>query len=70
VQDLPREVIEQDSVAATIASTGGPSLRARERAYVLSVLEQHHGNRMRAAEELRISLSTLKRRIRLGRAAR
>jgi two-component system, NtrC family, response regulator HydG len=63
VQDLPREVVQRGSAAST-DSTGGPSLRARERAHVLSVLKRHHGNRVRAAQELHISLSTLKRRIR------
>ena len=39
-------------------------LRAREREYVRSVLERHQGNRRRAAAELGISLSTLKRKLR------
>ena len=36
----------------------------RERAYILVALERHHSDRRRAAEELGISLSTLKRRLR------
>jgi DNA-binding NtrC family response regulator len=39
-------------------------LRVREREQILAVLERHHGDRRRAAEELQISLSTLKRRLR------
>ena len=39
-------------------------LADRERAYIQAVLDRHHGNRRRAAEELGISLSTLKRRLR------
>ena len=40
------------------------SLADRERAYVHAVLERNHGHRGRAANELGISLSTLKRRLR------
>jgi transcriptional regulator with PAS, ATPase and Fis domain len=64
VQDLPHEVAQQRSVSAKDASKSDSALRARERAYIRSVLERHHGNRLRAAEELHISLSTLKRRMR------
>ncbi len=39
-------------------------LADRERAYIRAVLDRHHGDRRRAAEELGISLSTLKRRLR------
>jgi transcriptional regulator with PAS, ATPase and Fis domain len=39
-------------------------LADRERAYIRAVLDRHHGNRRRAAEELGMSLSTLKRRLR------
>lgn len=39
-------------------------LRDREREHVLAVLAWHHGDRRRTAEALRISLSTLKRRLR------
>jgi len=36
----------------------------RERAYIRAVIDRHHGDRRRAAKELGISLSTLKRRLR------
>jgi transcriptional regulator with PAS, ATPase and Fis domain len=42
------------------------SLRQRECTLVQSVVASHRGNRKRAAEELGISLSTLKRRLRAG----
>jgi transcriptional regulator with PAS, ATPase and Fis domain len=41
----------------------------RERLYIRAVLDRHRGHRRRAAEELGISLSTLKRRLR-GRVPR
>jgi two-component system, NtrC family, response regulator HydG len=45
-------------------------LRDREREHILAVMERHHGDRRRTMEELRISLSTLKRRLRgYGRSA-
>jgi len=39
----------------------------RDRAYMRAVVDRHHGHRQRAAEELGVSLSTLKRRLRAGR---
>jgi two-component system response regulator HydG len=39
-------------------------LRVREREHIRAVLERHHGDRRATAAELRISLSTLKRRLR------
>jgi len=61
VEDLP------DAVRGADASARGPDerpLAERERAYIQAVLERHHGHRGRAAEELGLSLSTLKRRLR------
>jgi transcriptional regulator with PAS, ATPase and Fis domain len=62
VEDLPDAIRRWP----TSPSIGNPRpLIDRERAYVRAVLERHGGNRRRAAEELGISLSTLKRRLRL-----
>jgi two-component system response regulator HydG len=43
------------------------ALVERELAYIRAVLDRHHGHRRRAAKELGMSLSTLKRRLRAGR---
>jgi two-component system response regulator HydG len=61
VEDLPDDVrariaVDRDSTGAT--------LKDRDLAYIHSVVARHHGHRRRAAEELGISLSTLKRRLR------
>jgi len=61
VEDLP------DAVRGVDASARRPDERLladRERAYIQAVLDRHSGNRRRAAEELGLSLSTLKRRLR------
>ena len=61
VEDLP------DAVRRADASGSRPDRRPladRELAYIRTVLDRHHGDRRRAVEELGISLSTLKRRLR------
>ena len=61
LEDLP------DAVRGTRASGTGPHRRPlveREIAYIRAVLDRHQGDRRRTAEELGISLSTLKRRLR------
>ena len=61
VEDLP------DAVRGVDASAHRPDERLladRERAFIQAVLDRHSGNRRRAAEELGLSLSTLKRRLR------
>jgi two-component system, NtrC family, response regulator HydG len=64
VEDLPETVRGQ-----SLTSAGGRQrpLIDRERAYIQSVLERVGGSRRRAAEQLGISLSTLKRRLRKPR---
>ena len=64
VEDLPEAVRGQ-----RLALAGGrrQPLVDRERAYIRAVLDRVGGNRQRAAEELGISLSTLKRRLRSPR---
>jgi DNA-binding NtrC family response regulator len=62
VEDLPEAVRGVDSADTR---PGRHPLADRERAYVRAVLDRHDGNRRRAAEELGISLSTLKRRLRV-----
>ena len=64
VDDLP------DVVRGLRAREGSPTgrpLADREVAYIRAVVERHQGHRRRAAEELGISLSTLKRRLRARR---
>jgi transcriptional regulator with PAS, ATPase and Fis domain len=61
VDDLP------DAVRAAVEvqdSTSRRPLEVREVAYIRAVLARHGGHRRRAAAELGISLSTLKRRLR------
>ncbi|MEQ1756676.1 MAG: sigma 54-interacting transcriptional regulator [Vicinamibacterales bacterium] len=62
VEDLPDAVRGADNADTRL---GRHPLADRERAYVRAVLDRHDGNRRRAAEELGISLSTLKRRLRV-----
>jgi two-component system response regulator HydG len=64
VDDLPIEV--SHAVPAGERQRGGPACDC-ERNNVLNILERHHGDRVRAAAELGISLSTLKRRLRRTR---
>lgn len=61
IEDLP-EAIRGYRVTANVGAQR--PLIDRERAYVRAVLDRVGGNRQRAAEELGISLSTLKRRLR------
>ena len=66
LDDVPDRV-RQGFVSTSTAQSGGFTRRPLadlERAYVAAVLERHHGNRRRAAAELGISLSTIKRRLR------
>ena len=61
VEDLPA------AVRGSYASARRPDQRPladRELAYIQAVLDRHDGNRRRAAEDLGMSLSTLKRRLR------
>jgi transcriptional regulator with PAS, ATPase and Fis domain len=60
VDDLPGAVRESNPSA----QHNPRPLADRERAYIRAVLDRHHGDRRRAAQELGISLSTLKRRLR------
>jgi two-component system, NtrC family, response regulator HydG len=62
VEDLPTPV-RHAPLAGEDARDSRP-LRVREQEHILTVLARHHGNRRAAAAELRISLSTLKRRLR------
>ena len=62
VDDLPSRV-RYASLPSDHAPEARP-LRDREREHILAVLVRHHGDRRGAAAELKISLSTLKRRLR------
>jgi DNA-binding NtrC family response regulator len=59
--DLP-DVIQRGAVLQPPARASRP-LREVEREYVRLVLRRHGGNRRRAAQELQISLATLKRKL-------
>jgi transcriptional regulator with PAS, ATPase and Fis domain len=61
IEDLPDAIRGYRGAAAS--GTRRPLIE-RERAYIRAVLDRVGGNRRRAAEELGISLSTLKRRLR------
>jgi transcriptional regulator with PAS, ATPase and Fis domain len=72
LEDLP-DTIRPGSLPHELPAVGpareGRRLADLERAHIDMVLEQHRGHRRRAAEELGISLSTLKRRLRRHRRA-
>jgi transcriptional regulator with PAS, ATPase and Fis domain len=61
IEDLPDAV---RAAAGMHDATSRRPLDVRERAYIRAVLARHGGQRQRAAAELGISLSTLKRRLR------
>jgi two-component system, NtrC family, response regulator HydG len=61
VEDLPDAVRGRHAVDREPARR---PLKDREVAYIRDVVERHHGDRRRAAEELGISISTLNRRLR------
>jgi transcriptional regulator with PAS, ATPase and Fis domain len=63
VDDLPDHVCR----ALPPHTSSRDALAERELAYIRAVLDRHHGHRRRAAQELGMSLSTLKRRLRAGR---
>ncbi|MGE0704315.1 MAG: helix-turn-helix domain-containing protein, partial [Vicinamibacterales bacterium] len=61
LEDLPEAL---RGYRAAVSPGRQRPLIERERVYVRAVLDRVGGNRQRAAEELGISLSTLKRRLR------
>jgi transcriptional regulator with PAS, ATPase and Fis domain len=68
VEDLPKEVRHGRPPGEGARDAG--RLRDRERDHILKVLTRHHGDRVRTAQELGISLSTLQRRLWQYRRAR
>jgi two-component system response regulator HydG len=66
MEDLP-ESVRQGSGAQLPAPPDPRPLEDLEQAYVEAVLKRHQGNRRKAADELGISLSTLKRKLRRTR---
>ena len=65
LDDLPEEVRQQGLAARARLHP----LVEQEIAYICDVVARHGGHRQRAAAELGISLSTLKRRLRMARVA-
>ena len=61
LEDLPETVIGRDRSSLARVQN---SLADRERGYIVAILERNHGHRGQTANELGISLSTLKRRLR------
>jgi transcriptional regulator with PAS, ATPase and Fis domain len=65
LDDLPDLLRCKAATSPPTAGSGpGRPLIQLEHAYIVGVLKRHHGSRRRAAQELGISLSTLKRRLR------
>jgi transcriptional regulator with PAS, ATPase and Fis domain len=64
LEDLPPAI---RSISPALVPSRGRPLAERELAYIRAVLDRHHGHRRRAAAELGMSLSTLKRRLRRAR---
>jgi DNA-binding NtrC family response regulator len=62
IEDLP-DAIRSRALSDQKSQSKTP-FRALEREYIQATLERNHGRRKRTAEELQISLSTLKRRLR------
>jgi transcriptional regulator of acetoin/glycerol metabolism len=60
LDDLPETVIADRSGSGHVRN----SLADRERGYILAVLDRNHGDRRQTANELGMSLATLKRRLR------
>jgi DNA-binding NtrC family response regulator len=59
---------ETHAVAPSVNRTLQEIVRDYQCAYLLDAIMRHHGNRERTAQALGISLSTLKRRLRVARA--
>jgi two-component system response regulator HydG len=62
---LPERVVERraEPLISERDSSANPSLEAIERAYILWVLQNEGGHKSRAAEVLRIDVSTLYRKL-------
>jgi transcriptional regulator with PAS, ATPase and Fis domain len=66
IDDLPREVVQAASSTSppiTVAAGGTPKLEDIERAHIVQVLQQEHGNKARAARALGIHRRKLYRLI-------
>jgi two-component system response regulator HydG len=61
IDDLPDEVRHHHAVV--VASEHVRPLRDIEREYILAALERNHGSRTATAEQLRIGLATLRRKL-------
>jgi transcriptional regulator of acetoin/glycerol metabolism len=61
--DLPREIREAEGAASMEGAKTVNPLQAAERAALLRVIEEHHGNMTRVAAQLGMSRNTLYRRL-------
>jgi transcriptional regulator with PAS, ATPase and Fis domain len=70
MRDLPGLLQRQTSeTEADVARALRDIAREYQREYLIEVLTRHRGHRLKAAQALGISLSTLKRRLRSGRSS-
>jgi transcriptional regulator with PAS, ATPase and Fis domain len=63
VEDFQLKIEEKDLPVVTEATRQGTTLAEVEKAYILSVLERHNGNKKATAEQLGIGYNTLWRKL-------
>jgi len=61
---IPKRQLDPDVLSALKQIKPGSSLQDILAAFILTVLERHHGNRTRTSRELKIPLRTFRHRLR------